>query len=138
MFHGKIWKAAEFGAPRDVLRLETTTWAAPAEGRLLVKVAACGVGFPDSLIIAGKFPGISMPPAIPGQEVAGEVVAVAAGSPFAIGDRVMGITPFFESLGGLSEYAYIPDHRARRIPSLLSEEQAAPRWTASASWRSKA
>jgi NADPH:quinone reductase len=48
MFIGKAWRAPSFGAPQEVLRLTDTVWEPPAVGRILVKVSACGVGFPDA------------------------------------------------------------------------------------------
>ncbi|GII52547.1 oxidoreductase [Planotetraspora thailandica] len=125
MFHGKSWQAPEFGTPTEVLRLTEATWEAPSEGRLLVKVDYCAVGYPDIYIVGGHFPGVTQPPASPGQEVSGEVVAVAPGSPFAVGDRVMGMTPFFESCGGYGTYAYVWEAQCRPIPSTLTGAEAA-------------
>jgi NADPH2:quinone reductase len=125
MFHGKYWQASTFGTPREVLELTETTWPAPSEGRLLVKVDFSAIGYPDAIILAGHFPGVTQPPAFPGQEVSGEVVAVPEGSAFAVGDRVMGMTPFFESLGAHGAYAYTMESQTRRIPSTLTGEEAA-------------
>jgi NADPH2:quinone reductase len=125
MFHGKYWQASTFGTPGEVLQLTETTWPAPLEGHLLVKVDFSAIGYPDVYIIGGHFPGVTQPPAFPGQEVSGEVVAVPEGSAFAVGDRVMGMTPFFESLGAHGTYAYTMESQTRRIPSTLTGEEAA-------------
>src|ERR1700749_3691676 len=61
----------------------------PAEGEVLVRVAAAGVNRPDVMQREGRYP----PPAgasdIPGLEIAGEVVALGAQvSDIALGDQV--------------------------------------------------
>jgi NADPH2:quinone reductase len=124
-YQGKSWQAATFGAPQEVLHLENITWQPPTAGRLLIKVHACGVGLPDMLITTGNYPLITKAPAIPGQEVAGEVVSVPEGSAFSIGDRVMGITLFLEGWGGYSDYAYVRETHTRLIPHTLTDEEAA-------------
>jgi NADPH2:quinone reductase len=126
MYEGRSWQAAEFGAPKDVMRVVETTWSDPREGQVLIRVRAAGVGFADVLQVLGHYPGVT-PPVVPGLEVAGEVVAVAPGSEFAVGERVMGITPaaLAEPHGGYSDYAYVFEGRTLRIPAALSFEEAA-------------
>lgn len=125
MYQGKTWRANAFGEPVDVLRLEDTTWGDPPEGHALVRVMACGLGMPDVLMTRGEYPLLPEPPVSPGQEVAGEVVATAPGSRFTAGDRVMGLTAYLDGWGGLSEYAYVREGKARLVPETLSDEQAA-------------
>ncbi|BCB74644.1 NADPH:quinone oxidoreductase family protein [Phytohabitans flavus] len=125
MFSGKAWRAIDFGSPGDVLRLTDATWDAPTSGRVLVKVSAVGLGYPDVLITSGTFPFASVLPAEPGQEVAGEVVAAPEGSRFAVGDRILGFAPFLEGVGGLSEYSYVWEFFARPIPAGMTDEEAA-------------
>lgn len=125
MFHGRSWQAHSFGDPKDVLRVHETEWPEPTEGELLVKVLACGVGLPDLLITTGNYPPLPQPPVVPGQEVAGEVVAVPAGSAFAVGDRVMGSTAFADGWGGYSDYAYVREARTQRVPEAMTDEEAA-------------
>ncbi len=100
--HGQAWRATQFGEPVDVLALVATSWAPPSPSRVLVRVHACGVGLPDLLMTKGKYPLVAAPPVFPGQEVCGEVVAVAPDSRFAVGDLIMGLTPFAEGHGGLA------------------------------------
>jgi NADPH2:quinone reductase len=125
MYQGKTWKAPAFGEPADVLRVEDATWDEPAEGLVLVRVLACGLGMPDVLMTRGGYPLLPKPPVSPGQEVAGEVVATAPGSRFAVGDRVMGLTAYLEGWGGLGDYAYVGEGKARPVPDTLTDEQAA-------------
>jgi NADPH:quinone reductase len=124
-FEGRSWSAQAFGDPLETLQLRDQTWTAPSAGRVLVKVRACGVGLPDLLMIQGRYPLVRTPPVQPGQEVAGEVVAVATGSNFAVGDQVMGLTPFTEGHGGYGDYAYVREAKASRIPAGFTDAEAA-------------
>src|SRR5690606_9683745 len=105
-FQGRSWRAKEFGDPRDVLDVEDVEWGPPTRDRLLVRVAACGVGLPDLLMVQGRYPLTPKPPVQPGQEVVGVVVEAGAETDFRVGDRVMGLTPFPEGHGGFGDYAY--------------------------------
>jgi len=105
--------------------MQEVTWDEPAPGRLLVRVAACGVGLPDLLMVQGTYPLTPTPPVQPGQEVVGTVVAAGAGTRFVVGDRVMGLTPFQEGLGGFGEYAYVRDSKTVVAPPTLSDAEAA-------------
>ena len=125
MFRGRSWQAGSFGEPRDVLRVKQITWPAPDEGQVLVKVRACGVGLPDLLITTGQYPLLPKPPVAPGQEVVGDVVAVPEGSAFTVGERVMGSTAFLDGWGGYSDYGYLREMTAQRVPAVMTDEEAA-------------
>jgi NADPH2:quinone reductase len=125
MFTGQSWRAHAFGEPLDVLHLEEDSWSEAPAGQVIVRVAAAGIGLPDVLIMRGAYPGVTKPPITPGQEVVGEVVEVAPGSAFAMGDRVMGMTPFGDGLGGCGTYAYVREAKAIRAPAALSDAEAA-------------
>lgn len=119
------WRADSFGAPADVLRLQAIAVPEPSERKMVVRVLAIGVGLPDVLMLKGIYPLVKTPPVSPGQELIGEVVAVASNSKFAIGDRVMGISNFPHAQGAFSEYCVMPEGSACIAPSALSDEQAA-------------
>ena len=125
MFEGRRWRGVAFGEPRDVLHLEETSWSAPKDGWLLVKVLAAGVGLPELLMTRGQLPGLSRLPVSPGEEVCGAIVAVPVGSAFAVGDRVMGMTPFAEGWGGYGEYAYVREQQTMLVPGHFTDEEAA-------------
>jgi NADPH2:quinone reductase len=125
MFHGRSWQAKAFGEPTDVLRLEDLEFPEPAEGTVLVKVHACGLGLPDLLMVTGNYPLLPEPPVSPGQEVAGEVVATTGNSAFSVGDRVMGLTTFLDRRGGYGDYAYLIEQKTRRVPASLTDAEAA-------------
>lgn len=122
---GRSWRAHEFGDPQDVLKLENVTWEPPTPDRLLVRVAACGVGLPDLLMVQGRYPLTRTPPIQPGQEVVGVVVEAGADAHFRVGDRVMGLTPFPEGHGGFGDHAYVRASKALLAPSTLSDAEAA-------------
>lgn len=94
----------------------------PAAGEILVKVTAAGVNRPDVMQRRGQYappPGASD---IPGLEIAGVVVAVAADvSRFKIGDKVCGLI----AGGGYAQYCIIHETNALLIPPNLTEIEAA-------------
>ena len=122
---GHAWVAEAFGDPADVLSFTARTWDEPAEGVLLVEVAAAGVGLPDSLMLRGAYPLVRTPPITPGQEVCGTVVATSDSSGFCVGDRVLGPTHFYAGSGGFATHAYVTEAHASLAPPGLSVEAAA-------------
>ena len=117
MLKGLIWQADSFGSPENVITLKEHIFAPPSAGRIIVRVAAAGVAMPDVLLLQGAYPGVNNPPITPGQEVVGEVVEVAPHSAFRVGDRVMGMTPFSDGLGGCAEFAYVNEAKAILAPT---------------------
>jgi len=90
--------------------------------RVLVRVKAAGVGFVESLKIAGKYQTKDPLPFVPGTEFAGIVDEVGAGiSRLVPGDRVFGFAP----RGALAEEISVPASELSRIPDHLSFAQAA-------------
>src|SRR5687768_8236765 len=98
------------GGP-DMLVAEQRPLPRPAEGEVLVRVAAAGVNRPDVMQRQGLYP----PPAgatdIPGLEIAGEVIALGPGARrWKLGDRVMALVVG----GGYAEYC--PAHESHTLP----------------------
>lgn len=86
--------------PPESLVLEERPTPRPGPGQVLVGVKACGVNFPDTLIIQGKYQFKPELPFSPGGEVAGTVLALGEGvQGFAVGDRVIAATTW----GGYAE-----------------------------------
>jgi NADPH:quinone reductase len=82
----------QFG-PIDSLVFDEIEIEQPAEGQILIAVKACGVNFPDTLIIQGKYQFKPAFPFSPGGEVAGIVEAVGEGTKgFKVGDSVFSLT----------------------------------------------
>ncbi|HEX6527310.1 MAG TPA: NADPH:quinone oxidoreductase family protein [Streptosporangiaceae bacterium] len=125
MINGRVWRVVRFGDPAEAMELQEVSWLDPPIGQVLVRVRAAGAGLPDLLMTRGRFPLLGEPPFGLGEEVAGDVVAVAPGSRFTAGDTIMGITAFLEGWGGYADYAYVHEQSAARVPASLSDEQAA-------------
>jgi len=82
-------------------------------GQVLIEVRACGVNFPDILMVQGKYQVLPDLPFCPGGEVAGIVTAVAEGvSRVAVGQKVMA-TIFW---GGMAELAVASEFSIVPIP----------------------
>lgn len=89
----------QFGPPEDLVLGELPDLA-PGKGQVVVAVRACGVNFPDVLIIQDKYQFKPPLPFAPGAEVAGVVKALGEGvTNRKIGDRVIASTGW----GGMSE-----------------------------------
>ena len=86
----RAWRCHAFGDYHD-LAVETVAARAPAAGEVLVRTRAFAVGFPDMLMVQGKYQYKPPLPFTPCAEFAGEVLAVGAEvTRFRPGDRVMG------------------------------------------------
>lgn len=125
VIRGRAWRLVRFGDAKESIELQELAWEPPAPGRLLIRVRAAGAGYPDVMMAAGQFPLLGAPPFGLGEEAAGEVVAVPAGSRFAVGDQVTGITAFLDGWGGYAEYAYLREESSMRIPPGMTDAEAA-------------
>ena len=111
----------EHGSP-GVLTVEEVPSPPLAAGRVLVRVRACGVNFPDVLMIAGKYQVQPPLPFSPGAEFAGEIIDVGEDCRTSIvGQRVLAITGF----GGMAEEASVTENSLVPIPDDLDYETAA-------------
>ncbi len=136
---------------RAPLELREVPVPSPAHGEVVVRVRACGVCHTDLHAIHGDWPDKPQLPRIPGHEAVGEVVELGLGiEDLAVGDRV-GVPWLhwacgrceqcrsgWETLcpnqrrsgydvdGGFAEYVLARARFVTRIPSGISDEQAAP------------
>ncbi|MFN8721968.1 MAG: NAD(P)H-quinone oxidoreductase [Rhodospirillales bacterium] len=116
--------AVEIRTPGGPEALVATTRPVPrpAEGEVLIRVAAAGINRPDVLQRMGLYP---MPPGvtdIPGLEVAGTVAAVGPGvTGIAVGDAVCALL----AGGGYAEWAVAPAPQVLPIPRGVSPVEAA-------------
>ncbi len=86
--------------PPESLVIEEVEPLQPGKGQVVLSVKACGVNFPDTLIIQGQYQFKPPMPFSPGGEVAGVVKAVGDGvEGVHIGDRVIASTGW----GGFAE-----------------------------------
>lgn len=102
----------ETGGP-ETLVVEDIDAPTPAKGEVLVKVAACAINFPDTLIIRDMYQFKPPRPFAPGGEISGTIEALGEGvEGFAVGDRVMcGI-----GNGGLQEKVAVAAERLFKVP----------------------
>jgi NADPH:quinone reductase-like Zn-dependent oxidoreductase/acyl dehydratase len=108
----KILHCTEYGLP-DVLRIEDTPVPALEIGQVRIKIYACGINFPDILMIQNKYQFQPPLPFAPGGEVAGVVEEVAEGVKFPkVGDRVLALTGW----GGLAESVAVSAKRVFPMP----------------------
>ncbi len=99
-----------FGPPES-LAIEEVEPLKPGKGQVVISVKACGVNFPDTLIIQGKYQSKPSFPFIPGSEVAGIVKEVGEGVDHVkVGDQVIAFT----GVGGFAEE--VVADAARLIP----------------------
>ncbi|MES2034592.1 MAG: NADPH:quinone oxidoreductase family protein [Pseudomonadota bacterium] len=103
-------------------RLIEDTAPTPGPGKVLVRVAACGVGYVDALVSLGRYQVKPLLPHTPGGEIGGVVEAVGEGvEGLKAGDRVMAQA----ATGGFAELALADARSVNRIPDALSFAQAA-------------
>jgi NADPH2:quinone reductase len=94
----------------------------PAEGEVLVKVAAAGANRPDVAQRQGNYPPPKGATDIPGLEIAGEVVALGPGvRRWKLGDKVMALVVG----GGYAEYCPAHESHCLPVPAGLSMVEAA-------------
>lgn len=109
------------GGP-ETLRLTEIAEPQPAPGEIRLAVRACGVNFPDALIIADKYQVRPPRPFAPGAEISGVVDAVGAGVDGALlGREMIG----FVGHGGMAEKVVLPLARAVPIPKDVPFDVAA-------------
>ncbi len=88
-----------FGPPESLV-IEDVESLKPGKWQVVISVKACGVNFPDTLIIQGKYQSKPPFPFIPGSEVAGIVKELGEGvDTVKVGDRVIAFT----GVGGFAE-----------------------------------
>ena len=94
----------------------------PAEGEVLLDIAACGLNFADLLMAKGTYQDTPVTPFTLGMEVCGTVVALGEGVTLPrIGARVA----VFGGSGGLAEKGVFPASLCREVPENMSAEVAA-------------
>ncbi|HLJ63198.1 MAG TPA: NADPH:quinone oxidoreductase family protein [Stellaceae bacterium] len=101
-----------FGPP-SALVVEEVAALEPGDGQVVVAVKACGVNFPDTLMIQGKYQFKPDFPFSPGGEVAGTVMRLGPGTKrFKVGDRVIASVGW----GGFAQEVLAKEERIIPIP----------------------
>lgn len=102
----------EFGPPSSLV-LDDVPSPQPGPGHVVVTVKACGVNFPDTLMIEGRYQFKPPMPFSPGGEVAGVVARVGEGvTSVRPGDRVIAVTGY----GGFAEEVVTEADRLVPLP----------------------
>lgn len=110
----KALVSTQVGGPNSLRLLEMPD-PVPGPDELLVGVAACGVNFPDVLIIEDRYQFKPPRPFAPGSEIAGTVIAAgAAVSGWQPGDRMIGT---LLGSGGMAERAVVKASASFYLPA---------------------
>jgi NADPH:quinone reductase-like Zn-dependent oxidoreductase len=111
----------ELGPPERLVLAEMPE-PSPGKSGVRVRVRACGVNFPDTLIIEGKYQFKPDLPFTPGGEFAGEVIEVGADvRHLKVGDRVAG----FGAWGAYAEQTVVPAAAVMPLPPEMDFVSAA-------------
>jgi NADPH2:quinone reductase len=109
------------GGP-ETLVLESVAEPNPNPGEVLLAIKACGVNYPDALIIEDRYQFKPERPFAPGSEVSGIIEAVGEGVPFLkAGDRVIGSCGW----GGMAEKLALSADRCIPMPDAMPFDEAA-------------
>ena len=109
------------GGP-DTLTIQEVDIPAPDNDEIRIRVHACGVNYPDSLIIEDKYQFKPPRPFSPGGEVAGVIDAVGSEvENFQVGDKVIGLVGW----GGMAEYVVTKAFKCAPMPNEMPFDTAA-------------
>ncbi|MCZ6619337.1 MAG: NADPH:quinone oxidoreductase family protein [Gammaproteobacteria bacterium] len=110
----KAWQIQKLGDPwqeLEVVDIETPT---PGAGMLRVRVHATDLNFADILQCQGRYQVQLELPFVPGMNCAGTIVEVSQGSPYQVGQRIVG--PTVGNDGGYAEEALVSGEQATLLP----------------------
>jgi NADPH2:quinone reductase len=109
------------GGP-ETLVLETVADPVAGPGQVVVAIKACGVNYPDVLIIEDKYQFKPARPFSPGGEVSGVITSIGEGvTKVKVGDRILAST----GNGGMAEAMAIDAGRVTIIPDAMPHDEAA-------------
>jgi NADPH:quinone reductase len=107
----KAMQCQQFGPPESLIMADVAPMVA-ADKEVIINVMACGVNFPDTLIIQNKYQFKPALPFAPGGEVAGVIASVGAEvKHLKAGDRVFALTGW----GGFAEQVAINANRVFKM-----------------------
>ena len=111
----------EYGPPESLI-IEDVPAPTPGDGEIRIGIRACGVNFPDILMIAGKYQVKPPLPFSPGFELAGEILELGEGvTHFRPGQRVAATS----MCGAMAEEICLPAENAMPIPDEIDYTTAA-------------
>ncbi|MGB7372671.1 NADPH:quinone oxidoreductase family protein [Pontixanthobacter sp.] len=116
----KALLSKEVGGP-ETLVVEDIAEPVAAAGEVLIKVAACAINFPDTLIIRDMYQFKPPRPFSPGGEISGTIEALGDGvEGWKVGDKVLAGV----GSGGLREKITAPAASLFRVPNFVELPQA--------------
>jgi NADPH2:quinone reductase len=108
--------------PPESLSLEDVEPETIGRSTVRIQVRACGVNFPDVLIIKGQYQFKPPLPFAPGAEVSGDVIEVGSDvTRFRLGDRVIGMPGW----NGFAEQVVVDEQRCLPLPPSMDYETGA-------------
>jgi NADPH:quinone reductase len=111
----------QYGLP-ETLKLADIATPAPTVDEVLIEVKACGVNFPDVLIIQNKYQFKPALPFSPGGEVSGIITAIGNSvTNVKVGDHVVALCGW----GGFAEQVVVKSNRVFKVPDQMEFVQAA-------------
>lgn len=110
----KAWRVEATHGIEALAQAETLE-PEPKPGFVVVDVHACGLNFSDLLMAAGQYQVRPPVPFVPGQEIAGRIVAVAPGSARKAGERVAAKVVW----GGFAERAIAREDMLIPLPDAM-------------------
>ena len=112
--------------PPETLVVEEVPDPIPGAGQALLDVKACGVNYPDVLLIEDRYQFKPPRPFTPGIEVAGVVAALGADTTtLRVGQRVLANLRY----GGMAEKAVVDEAAAAVVPDAMPFDEAAALFT---------
>jgi NADPH:quinone reductase len=115
----RAWQITGFD---DAPRIVTLQPPVPARGEALVRVAAVGLNFADTLMLQGRYQVRPALPFVPGMEFSGIVEALGPGATGpAPGSRVLGVCGF----GALAGYICLSADQLSCVPDAMPLDEAA-------------
>lgn len=110
----------------DSLSLQRTSRIAPAAGEVEIEILAAGLNFLDVIRAMGLFDPIGNRTPKLGIECAGRIVRIGEGvSGYEVGDRVVALTPAFNSVGTLASHLVTRASLVARVSDRLALADAA-------------
>ena len=119
----RVIQMDRFGGPEVLHEVEVPDLA-PGPGEVLIRTSVAGVTFVESQVRAGRWPWAGPGPALPavlGNGVEGEVLAVGDGAKNAVGQRVVTATGGF---GGYADHVVVPGSAPITVPEDLAPGEA--------------
>lgn len=109
------------GSGDDALVIGDIPEPTPGPDEVRISVDACGINYPDVLIIEDKYQFRPERPFSPGAEVAGRIDQVGENvSNFKVGDRILGMVGW----GGLAEKLVLTRDRCFAVPANMPSDEA--------------